>query len=182
MQGFASPTQPGKTRPQNRKQQVLGSLFTLVSACLTRLELPHTRRSARAAWHGIGLAVLLSMPWQARATDIEYHAAATYNMQGGTAQGESKWNTDVLTLMKQHEILALQEAGSPPSAAVEIERVQTAQGLFRHLFWAVSSNRDSKVYNIYWLQTDLNGNRNNCLLYTSPSPRDRTRSRMPSSA
>ena len=28
----------------------------------------------------------------------------------------------------------------------------------------------------------LKGNDNDCLLYTSPSPRDRTRSRMPSSA
>ena len=30
-----------------------------------------------------------------------------------------------------------------------------------------------------WIKSDLN---NHCLLYTSPSPRDRTRSRMPSSA
>ena len=29
---------------------------------------------------------------------------------------------------------------------------------------------------------ELDTNNNNCLLYTSPSPRDRTRSRMPSSA
>ena len=31
-------------------------------------------------------------------------------------------------------------------------------------------------------QVDKNAKSNNCLLYTSPSPRDRTRSRMPSSA
>ena len=31
-------------------------------------------------------------------------------------------------------------------------------------------------------QTDINLPGNSCLLYTSPSPRDRTRSRMPSSA
>ena len=30
--------------------------------------------------------------------------------------------------------------------------------------------------------TELNWHLNDCLLYTSPSPRDRTRSRMPSSA
>ena len=30
--------------------------------------------------------------------------------------------------------------------------------------------------------TDVHGHRYLCLLYTSPSPRDRTRSRMPSSA
>ena len=31
-------------------------------------------------------------------------------------------------------------------------------------------------------RVDVNGSTTNCLLYTSPSPRDRTRSRMPSSA
>ena len=35
---------------------------------------------------------------------------------------------------------------------------------------------------IAWLNTLCNGTRYRCLLYTSPSPRDRTRSRMPSSA
>ena len=32
------------------------------------------------------------------------------------------------------------------------------------------------------IKTPTNENNNYCLLYTSPSPRDRTRSRMPSSA
>ena len=34
----------------------------------------------------------------------------------------------------------------------------------------------------YFIQNHLNEKHNLCLLYTSPSPRDRTRSRMPSSA
>ena len=33
-----------------------------------------------------------------------------------------------------------------------------------------------------WLRAQGEGTRQTCLLYTSPSPRDRTRSRMPSSA
>ena len=33
-----------------------------------------------------------------------------------------------------------------------------------------------------YLQTRVDGEKSDCLLYTSPSPRDRTRSRMPSSA
>ena len=36
--------------------------------------------------------------------------------------------------------------------------------------------------NFHFLLTDVLGLGNGCLLYTSPSPRDRTRSRMPSSA
>jgi len=34
----------------------------------------------------------------------------------------------------------------------------------------------------FWASADINGDCTICLLYTSPSPRDRTRSRMPSSA
>jgi len=34
----------------------------------------------------------------------------------------------------------------------------------------------------YWLNNPMNAQGTACLLYTSPSPRDRTRSRMPSSA
>ena len=42
---------------------------------------------------------------------------------------------------------------------------------------------DTAVYASSWLNYDVVGNKSNaCLLYTSPSPRDRTRSRMPSSA
>ena len=43
--------------------------------------------------------------------------------------------------------------------------------------------RSKKPIGIYWLQAfSINLLANVCLLYTSPSPRDRTRSRMPSSA
>ena len=41
---------------------------------------------------------------------------------------------------------------------------------------------DLAVYNGSYLETEPDGSDRFCLLYTSPSPRDRTRSRMPSSA
>ena len=44
-----------------------------------------------------------------------------------------------------------------------------------------STNDMQKVLNIFWEEIYLNL-QSPCLLYTSPSPRDRTRSRMPSSA
>ena len=37
-------------------------------------------------------------------------------------------------------------------------------------------------YNLMWTKEDSYQMRNNCLLYTSPSPRDQRGSRMPSSA
>jgi len=45
---------------------------------------------------------------------------------------------------------------------------------------ASNPNPARSSYN-YWIKYDF-GELYNCLLYTSPSPRDRTRSRMPSSA
>ena len=46
--------------------------------------------------------------------------------------------------------------------------------------------RDDVIYNVHWSVSKEDGEYSarsyGCLLYTSPSPRDRTRSRMPSSA
>ena len=41
---------------------------------------------------------------------------------------------------------------------------------------------DGPSGNFHWVWPSQAGEPGNCLLYTSPSPRDRTRSRMPSSA
>ena len=42
---------------------------------------------------------------------------------------------------------------------------------------------EGRVFFDEWFEAELAGHdANTCLLYTSPSPRDRTRSRMPSSA
>ena len=46
----------------------------------------------------------------------------------------------------------------------------------------VAVDRDEIQKEINQLTSEVNRIGNTCLLYTSPSPRDRTRSRMPSSA
>ena len=58
---------------------------------------------------------------------------------------------------------------------------------------AISAGKSFEEHDIYWFEepiipddfqgyADVSKSINICLLYTSPSPRDRTRSRMPSSA
>eukprot|EP00656_Telonema_subtile_P002396 TRINITY_DN11057_c0_g2_i1.p1 TRINITY_DN11057_c0_g2~~TRINITY_DN11057_c0_g2_i1.p1 ORF type:complete len:101 (-),score=9.88 TRINITY_DN11057_c0_g2_i1:52-354(-) len=55
---------------------------------------------------------------------------------------------------------------------VEVDLVRAVNCSKMGSIWAWSASR----------RTDLDNNLSSCLLYTSPSPRDRTRSRMPSSA
>ena len=47
---------------------------------------------------------------------------------------------------------------------------------------SVATRRDDDGFRSYALVTAVDQKGKTCLLYTSPSPRDRTRSRMPSSA
>ena len=47
---------------------------------------------------------------------------------------------------------------------------------------AVSRAKGELLDHHEWEELQMMAKKNNCLLYTSPSPRDRTRSRMPSSA
>jgi len=72
-------------------------------------------------------------------------------------------------------------------ARTEFAVVATSSGLFYYRF--VHTTNDDGTFSVGGLQTDRYLLRNGgfprtyvCLLYTSPSPRDRTRSRMPSSA
>ena len=64
---------------------------------------------------------------------------------------------------------------------IEIER---ARGSFPSARWVAANDVEKSV--TVWCGNDYLGMGQNsiviCLLYTSPSPRDRTRSRMPSSA
>ena len=53
----------------------------------------------------------------------------------------------------------------------------------KHFYAQIFDSLGSKVIvSASTAEKDLKIESNNCLLYTSPSPRDRTRSRMPSSA
>ena len=58
-------------------------------------------------------------------------------------------------------------------------------GLFLMLFSNLNgflAKLDDEVQLTVYLNDNISSAERNCLLYTSPSPRDRTRSRMPSSA
>jgi hypothetical protein len=48
--------------------------------------------------------------------------------------------------------------------------------------WKNSKDKITVVYRIFMIDAFKNSDINSCLLYTSPSPRDRQKSRMPSSA
>ena len=64
--------------------------------------------------------------------------------------------------------------GTPPGSTTSIVQVYPSSGALRLTADStVSGSRSFIAYTTY---------NNTCLLYTSPSPRDRTRSRMPSSA
>src|SRR5664280_3914758 len=59
-------------------------------------------------------------------------------------------------------------------------RYRTLSDSGRALIWTSGVDKKRDYFNKPWL--DFTGRTMDCLLYTSPSPRDRTRSRMPSSA
>ena len=48
--------------------------------------------------------------------------------------------------------------------------------------WIITLQYDTTVDQLKTIRNEIEAYINSCLLYTSPSPRDRTRSRMPSSA
>src|SRR5678810_1449988 len=58
------------------------------------------------------------------------------------------------------------------------DRFKNAEQTFQKLLAANPNNADAT----YWLGQTYLDKDDNCLLYTSPSPRDRQKSRMPSSA
>ena len=68
---------------------------------------------------------------------------------------------------------ALALGGALPTAAVEVVFKPVADGVYAYV-----GDIEGRTYE----NEGLNANIGLCLLYTSPSPRDRTRSRMPSSA
>ena len=73
--------------------------------------------------------------------------------------------------------------GAGELSAAELQGIaQKSCGILKNMGpqiqWVESYVTDDKVYCTYIAPNDPN----TCLLYTSPSPRDRTRSRMPSSA
>ena len=95
--------------------------------------------------------------------------------------------TDTARLKRQRELI-----GYDPNRAVANLHVYDIENIVQRLYNQVRSPRkpiSSGLQNL-WLHEIANPEPDNavpysfnaCLLYTSPSPRDRTRSRMPSSA
>ena len=80
----------------------------------------------------------------------------------------------VLRLLEVSRSLDTSVARAAASRATSMQRHEFSR--LAEEFDSVSSSNDSVA------QIRLDSEFNNCLLYTSPSPRDRTRSRMPSSA
>ena len=111
----------------------------------------------------------------AHAVVIEQRHPVTYNMQGSTANGQSKWTTDVAPLLLNHDIVALQEAGGLPASATTVAtaQVQIPSGgsyQFSQATWNVGSATRGNTYNVYHLETDPNGNRVNLAIVLGLGP------------
>ena len=100
-------------------------------------------------------------------------------------------------IFKKRMLAAKQEYEKTPTKALEKEiarcnNIQMAKKISLNSAYGAIGNQYFRYYklanaeaitysgqvSIRWIENKMN----NCLLYTSPSPRDRTRSRMPSSA
>ena len=81
----------------------------------------------------------------------------------------------------------LKDAGDP----VELAKLYAQNGADELTFLDISASRDNKdtmlkvvkkTADVVFIPLTVGGGIKSCLLYTSPSPRDRQKSRMPSSA
>ena len=76
-------------------------------------------------------------------------------------------------------VINLINKGQKISVASISKEAKTAYGSFYRYFNNLDEIHEAAIINVV---LEVAANLDNCLLYTSPSPRDRTRSRMPSSA
>ena len=80
-----------------------------------------------------------------------------------------------------HDYRGLDDDGNPKYSEKLDMEVRVANNKYSELGLKVFVTRDRK-WNLTGFRFELVGNKYACLLYTSPSPRDATLSRMPSSA
>jgi hypothetical protein len=102
---------------------------------------------------------------------LENHSPATYNMQGGSAGYDSKWSTDIKTLIDRHDVLALQEAGPVPQGPpFERRGVYPTPVNVPDVDYYVrnygTQSRPRNVY-VYFMKTDAGGNRVNLAMVSS---------------
>lgn len=50
----------------------------------------------------------------AEAAPLEQHHPVTYNMRGGSTSTDRKWTTDILDRIRDHDVVAVREAGPIP--------------------------------------------------------------------
>jgi len=101
------------------------------------------------------------------------HTPLTYNMQGATTGNDNKWILDVAPLTVNHDVVALQEAGSPPSSAILVEAPEdTPEGRLTHWTWNAGTGSRPQIRHIYHLQTDPAGNRVNMAIVLRDNPAD----------
>lgn len=111
---------------------------------------------------------ILIAPAYADLTDFK---VATWNLQGASARTENKWNVNIRQIISGEnavDILAIQEAGSPPSTAIDTGRVIISPGIpVRELSWNLSTNsRPERVF-IYFSPVDAFGGRVNLALVSN---------------
>lgn len=105
--------------PRMTQIRILGSLTRADSRRSAKNRTTRLRRPVRPLAAAPLIAALLSFsasPAVAQPDERTY----TWNMQGASHATANKWNTGVTTLMQNCDVLALQEAGSVPSSAIQI--------------------------------------------------------------
>lgn len=81
---------------------------------------------------------------------------ATWNMQGTSATAESKWRTRLLQLARVNDLVAVQEAGTPPASAQLVTRLDvldqfgTVQVVEQYL-WQAGTLARPEAYQVYFL-------------------------------
>lgn len=80
---------------------------------------------------------------------------ATWNMQGVSEATDTKWRTGVLPLLRGHDVVVLQEAGTPPRSAVlqTSEQVDDQFGVSRQVdvyTWQAGTQSRPEHYRIYY--------------------------------
>ncbi|MFJ8751655.1 GDSL-type esterase/lipase family protein [Streptomyces sp. NPDC102441] len=130
--------------------------------------------------------LLISMgvtaPAEAHPDDLAGLNFATWNLQGATLQGESKWTDGVQRVVLgsanngvgAHNVVALQEAGSPPAQptgapAPQAVAHRTINGQLYEVFHSLWDTRGVRLH-VYHMQTDVNGNRVNLSIVADREP------------
>src|SRR4030095_3485483 len=102
--------------------------------------------------------------------DLTERRLVTYNMQGAGL----RWTTEIPRLAEGRDIVFLQEAGPAPTFMNHVRTIHDPRGNLpdvEHYLWASGNlDRGGSLFNVYWMQTDPNGNRVNLAMVTPHTP------------